>query len=68
MKDKVAQIKIYENSNRNQLEQQSNEFLNTIGVGDLIDIKYHVVNTACMCYSIMIIYKKALGIKYGEKE
>ena len=68
MKDKVGQIKIYENTNRNQLEQQANDFLNTIGIGDLIDIKYNVVNTACICYSIMIIYKKALGIKYTEEQ
>lgn len=68
MKDKVAQIKTYENTNRSQLEQQANDFLRQIGIGDLIDIKFQVNEKACACYSVLIIYKKALGITIGDTE
>lgn len=68
MKDKVAQIKVYENTNRSVLEMNTNDFLKQIGIGDIIDIKYQFCSGTIPVYSVMIIYKKALGITIGDTQ
>ncbi len=59
----MIQVKVFDEEHEKDLEDNVNEFLETIDEEDLIDIKYQLstlydYKEQIYCYSALIIYKK----------